>query len=145
MFRLMPILSGLVLLAILAVSLWTPITHPDIAQRWFTLPNLVYLSPVPLLVALIAGAMLAVVRHRAERTPFLLALALFVLSYAGLAISLWPFVVPPSITIWEAAAAAESQAFLLVGIILLLPVILGYTAYSYWVFRGKVTDAGYHA
>ena len=144
-FRLMPILSGLVLLAILAVSLWTPLTHPTVAQRWFTLPNLVYLSPVPLLVALIAGAMLQAVSRRAERSPFLMALALFVLSYAGLGISLWPYVVPPSITIWQAAAVSEAQSFMLVGTILLLPVVLGYTAYSYWVFRGKVTDAGYHA
>jgi cytochrome d ubiquinol oxidase subunit II len=74
-----------------------------------------------------------------------MALALFVLSYAGLGISLWPYVVPPSITIWQAAAVSEAQSFMLVGTILLLPVVLGYTAYSYWVFRGKVTDAGYHA
>jgi cytochrome d ubiquinol oxidase subunit II len=145
MFHLMPVLAGLVVFAIIVVSLWTPSTHPLVAERWFTLPNLIYLSPVPVLVALIAGAMVQVVRHRAERTPFLLALALFVLSYAGLAISLWPYVVPPSITIWDAAAVPEAQSVLLIGVILLLPVILGYTAYSYWVFRGKVTDAGYHA
>ena len=145
MFRLMPTLSGLVLLAILVVSLWTPLTHPPIAQRWFTLPNLIYLSPVPLLVALIAGAILLAVCRRAERSPFLLGLALFVLAYVGLGISLWPNVVPPSITIWQAAAVPETQTFMLVGVIVLLPVILGYTAYSYWAFRGKVTDAGYHA
>jgi cytochrome d ubiquinol oxidase subunit II len=145
MFRLMPVLSSLVLVAIAVVSLWTPLAHEAVARRWFTLPNFFYLAPVPLLVALIAGALLQALRRRAEVLPFVLGIALFVLSYAGLAVSLWPNVVPPAISIWDAAAAPASQAFLLVGVVALMPVILGYTAYSYWVFRGKVTDAGYHA
>ena len=65
------------------------------------------------------------------------------LCYAGLGISLWPMIVPPGrrqagITIWDAAAPPSSQAFLLVGAVVLIPIILGYTGYAYWVFRGKV-------
>ena len=144
MFRLMPTLSGLVLFAVAVVSLWTPLAHEAIARRWFSLPNLYYLAPVPLLVALVAGAMARALLRRAEAQPFALGIALFVLSYAGLGISLWPNVVPPSISIWDAAAGRETQTFMLIGVIVLIPIILGYTAYSYWVFRGKVADAGYH-
>ena len=77
--------------------------------------------------------------------PFLAAMGLFAMCYLGLGISLFPYVVPPDITLWDAAAAPQSQAFLLVGTLLLLPIILMYTGWSYWVFRGKVrADAGYH-
>ncbi|MDQ4060306.1 MAG: cytochrome d ubiquinol oxidase subunit II, partial [Pseudomonadota bacterium] len=83
------------------------------------------------------------IRSERQIAPFLLALALFLLGYVGLAISLWPNVIPPSISIWQAASPPESQAFLLVGMIIVVPTTLAYTAYAYWVFRGKVTT-GYH-
>lgn len=138
-------LLGLVLLAIAGVSLWTPLTHPAIEARWFTWPNIAWLSPVPLLVVAIAFFLHRALRHRDERRPFLLTLALFVLSYLGLGISLFPHIVPPHVTIWDAAGPPESQGFLLVGALGLLPLILGYTGYVYWIFRGKVRgDAGYH-
>jgi cytochrome d ubiquinol oxidase subunit II len=132
-------------LAVLGVvSVWTPLEHAAIAERWFLWPDLLYLAPVPLLVGLVALAMLRAVRRRRDGQPFLLALALFVLSYGGLAISLWPNVIPPDISIWEAAAPRESQLFLIVGVAIMVPIILAYTAYAYWVFRGKVKGEGYH-
>jgi cytochrome d ubiquinol oxidase subunit II len=131
--------------AIVVVSLWTPQLNPSIAMRWFSWPNLAYLAPVPILVAATLWALLRSLSRRHELPPFLFSLALFVLSFAGLAISLFPCVVPPSVTIRDAAAPAESLSFLLVGAVLLLPIILSYTAYAYWVFRGKVkAEDGYH-
>ena len=79
-----------------------------------------------------------------DARPFLAALGLFVLGYAGIGISFYPYIVPTSLTIWEAAAPDESLAFLLYGAVILVPMILGYTAYAYWVFRGKVGHEGYH-
>ena len=134
-----------VLAFIALVSIWTPLVHEDIAERWFTMPNMVYLSPVPILTGLAAIAIYVMLQRRREVLPFILSLGIFTLSYIGLAISLWPNVVPPDITIWDAAAAPKSQMFLLVGVAIVVPIILIYTAYSYYVFRGKVReDEGYH-
>jgi cytochrome d ubiquinol oxidase subunit II len=142
--RLRPLLVA-VLLGIAMVSLWTPLIDARIMARWFTLPNLLYLSPVPLVVGLGGLALWRAAAGRSDTAPFLLAIGLFALAYAGLGISLWPYIVPPEITIWEAASPPASQGFMLVGVVVLLPLILGYTAWSYWVFRGKVTaDQHYH-
>ncbi|WP_212630462.1 cytochrome d ubiquinol oxidase subunit II [Pseudomonas sp. KB-10] len=127
------------------VSLWTPFAHPDIADRWFSLPNLFWFMPVPVLVLLCTYALLRAVADNRNYSPFLLTLVLIFLGYSGLGISLWPNVIPPSISIWEAAAPPQSQGFMLVGALLIIPFILMYTAWSYYVFRGKVTqDDGYH-
>jgi cytochrome bd ubiquinol oxidase subunit II len=127
------------------VSLWTPLFDADIAARWFSWPNIAWLSPVPILTAVLAFGLWRGLRTRAEVSPFIFAICLFLLSYAGLAISLWPYVIPRVVTIWDAAAAPESQIFLLVGAAFILPATLAYTAYSYWVFRGKVREGqGYH-
>ncbi|MEX2453948.1 MAG: cytochrome d ubiquinol oxidase subunit II [Rhodospirillaceae bacterium] len=127
------------------VSLWTPFAHPGVADRWFSMPNLIYLSPVPLLVAATAVWFWFGLARGAERAPFFAALGLFVLSYVGLGISLFPYVVPYAVTVEQAAAPPESLRFLLYGAAVLLPLILGYTAYAYRVFRGKVrADEGYH-
>jgi cytochrome d ubiquinol oxidase subunit II len=134
-----------ILLAIFIVSVWTPILNSDIAMRWFSWPNIAYLSPVPLLVAVTGVLIFRAVIKRNEFQPFLFALLLFVLAYAGLAISLYPNIIPPGISYVEAAAPNESLKFLLVGASVLIPIILIYTAYSYWVFRGKIRgDEGYH-
>ncbi len=134
-----------VLAFILLVSLWTPLTDAAIAERWFSWPNIALLSPVPLLTALLAFGLWQSIEQRREVLPFVCTMGLFLLSYSGLAISLWPFVIPRTVTIWEAASAPGSQAFLLVGVALMLPATLAYTAYSYWVFRGKVRrEVGYH-
>ena len=134
-----------VLIFVALVSLTTPLLEQAIAARWFSWPNIAYLAPVPIATALLTlGLWRALVRRR-ELAPLLYGFGLFGLSYLGLAISLWPNVVPPGISIWQAASAPVSQLFMLVGALLVVPVMLGYIAYSYWVFRGKVrADSGYH-
>jgi len=135
----------LVLAAMAVVSLWTPLAYERIFERWFSLPNLFYLSPIPILTAAAAWACWHGLHARWEATPFLAAVAIFLFGYLGLAISNAPYLVPPSITVWEAAAAPSSQLFMLAGVVLLLPVILGYTVFVYWTFRGKVrAGEGYH-
>jgi len=127
------------------VSLWTPLAHAEIAERWFSLPNIFWFMPVPLLVLLCTRALLRAVARNANYAPFLLTLTLIFLGYSGLGISLWPNIIPPSISIWEAAAPPQSQGFILVGALFIIPFILMYTAWSYYVFRGKVTEEdGYH-
>ena len=143
-YHLMSRLGLAIVAAVAVVSLWTPLLNPDIAARWFSWPNIAVLSPVPLLVAAAALALYRSLRRRYEVQPFLLAMALFLLSYLGLGISLFPAIIPPDVTIWQAAAPPESLGFMLVGALVLLPIILGYTGYAYWVFRGKVRGDGYH-
>ncbi len=135
-----------VLASIALISIWTPITEPRIAERWFSWPHLLYFSPVPLLTIAVALLLWRALRRGNELLPFLCSFALFFLAFTGLVISLWPYIAPPSITLWDAAAAPKALAFLMVGTLLLLPVLLMYVAWSYWVFRGKVrSDIGYHA
>jgi cytochrome d ubiquinol oxidase subunit II len=132
--------------AIVGISIWTPLAHEHIARRWFTLPNLFWFSPVPLLVAVATYALLRELRGAGHASPFVLTLALMFLGYSGLGISLWPNVIPPSVSIWEAAGPPQSLGFTLVGALLIIPIILAYTAWSYWVFRGKVRHGeGYHS
>jgi cytochrome d ubiquinol oxidase subunit II len=132
-------------LAIVIVSLWTPFIDAQIAARWFSWPNIALLSPVPIVTAGLVLYEWRALTGNSEHGPFFGALALFVMSYVGIAISLWPMIVPRHYTLYEAAASESTQAFLLVGTLILLPVILAYTAWSYWVFRGKARgDVGYH-
>ncbi|OEC34709.1 cytochrome d ubiquinol oxidase subunit II [Pseudomonas cuatrocienegasensis] len=127
------------------VSLWTPLAHSPIAERWFSMPNLLLFMPVPVLVLLATWALLRAIARNANISPFILTLVLIFLGYSGLGISLWPYIIPPSVTIWEASAPPQSQGFMLVGALLIIPFILMYTAWSYYVFRGKVTEEdGYH-
>ncbi|MBN8936347.1 MAG: cytochrome d ubiquinol oxidase subunit II [Rhizobiales bacterium] len=134
-----------VLVAIVAVSIWTPISNAEIARRWFTWPDIAFLAPVPIITALIAAGEWYALTRQQELTPFLGAVGLFSMSFIGIAISLWPMIVPFHYTLWQAASSASTQAFLLIGTLFLLPVILMYTAWSYWVFRGKVHgEVGYH-
>jgi cytochrome bd ubiquinol oxidase subunit II len=134
-----------VLIAIVIVSLWTPYAHAEVADRWFSVPNLLFFAPVPVLVLLATWALLKTLGRDSHAAPFLLALLLLFLGYTGLGISLWPNIIPPAISIWEAAAPPQSQGFMLVGTLFILPFILTYTAWSYYVFRGKVrAGEGYH-
>jgi len=136
----------LILLAVIGViSIWTPLSHPEIAQRWFTWPNIAWFAPVPVLVLLTAWQLLARLRGDPHATPFVLTLFLVFLGYSGLGISLWPNIIPPSVSIWDASSPPQSQGFALVGALLIIPMILGYTAWAYYVFRGKVGAAdAYH-
>jgi len=130
-----------VVIAIGLVSVWTPLMSEAVASRWFTWPNIALLAPVPIATTAVAVLIWQALNSDAEVTPFLGAIGLFALSYAGIAISLYPMIVPYNFTLWEAASSARTQAFLLVGTLFLLPMILMYTAWSYWVFRGKVRAA----
>jgi cytochrome d ubiquinol oxidase subunit II len=131
--------------AIGAVSIATPFLHIQYTQRWFTWPNMIFTAPVPIAVAGVTVLLLRSLANKLDHQPFFLALALFALSYAGLGISMWPYIVPQSITIWQAASPRNSQVFMLFGVAILVPLILGYTAWAYWVFRGKVRpESGYH-
>src|SRR5690242_6338381 len=135
----------IVLAFMLAVSLWTPLSQPRIAARWFSLPNLYFLWPVPVVTALIAYLLWRWLEKGYDAPPFLAAIALFLLGYLGLVISNFPYLVPPSLTVWETAAAPASQIFMLLGTLLLLPMILGYVVFVYWLFRGKVRPGeSYH-
>ncbi len=136
----------LVLLGVIGIiSIWTPLTHSAIAQRWFSLPNLFWFAPVPVLVLLVAYWLLRSLQREPHAGPFLLTLALIFLGYSGLGISIWPNIIPPDISIWDASAPPQSQGFALVGALLIIPFILMYTAWSYYVFRGKVVAGeGYH-
>ena len=127
-----------VVLAIVAVSIWTPLLNERVAHRWFSLPNLFWLLPIPVLTAVVAISIWLALGRDSEFWPFLGGILLFLLSFLGIAVSLWPFVIPYHYTLWQAAADESTQAFLLIGTLLLIPIILVYTAWSYWVFRGKV-------
>jgi cytochrome bd ubiquinol oxidase subunit II len=133
------------LAAIGAVSIATPFLNIQYAQRWFTWPNVILTAPVPIAVAAVTLALLRALANKQDAQPFYLVLALFALSYAGLGISMYPYIVPQSITIWQAASPENSQIFMLFGVAVLIPLILAYTAWAYWVFRGKVrAGGGYH-
>ena len=133
------------LVAIGVVSIATPFLNIQYAQRWFTWPNVILTAPVPIAVAAVTLALLRALADKQDSQPFYLVLALFALCYAGLGISMYPYIVPQSITIWQAASPDNSQIFMLLGVAVLIPLILGYTAWAYWVFRGKVrAGSGYH-
>ncbi len=128
-----------------AVSLWTPFLNPIYFSRWFAWPAMIFSAVVPLLVLACAYGLYTGLRDESDYRPFLSSLALFILCFIGLGISFYPYIVPPSLSIWDAAAPDKSLGFLLVGTLALMPLILAYTAYSYWVFRGKVDPhEGYH-
>ena len=121
------------------VSLGMPFINADIRSLWFSLPNFFWLLPMPVLSVVCAYLVWHTVRQGKEYAPFLYSLGLFLMNYIGLGISLWPWLVPYEITIWQAAAAPESQSLLLVGTVIMLPVVLTYTGYCYYLFRGKTT------
>jgi cytochrome d ubiquinol oxidase subunit II len=132
------------LVLLVAVSLYNLTLRPDYHDRGLAMPNILFTSQVPLLSAIMAGFFFYGLKKRWELAPFLLTLALFLLGMAGLGVTTWPYVVPEALTIWDTAAPESSQIFMLVGVVLILPLILAYTGWSYWVFRGKVGGEGYH-
>ncbi len=126
------------------VSLSTPFMNQRIKTLWFTLPNLFYLSPLPLLALGMFLLLWRSLRQKKENQPFLWSIGIFLTNYLGLGISLWPWIVPFRFTFREAAAAPQSQSLLLVGTLFLLPLVLAYTGYNFYVFRGKASqDIGY--
>jgi cytochrome d ubiquinol oxidase subunit II len=141
--------AKLLLLAVLVfmavVSLWTPLQFPRIRERWFSAPNIWFLWPVPIVTALVAFMAWRWLEGGRDFAPFFATIGLFLLGYMGLAISVYPYLVPPTLTIWDAAAAPSSQIFMLLGTLPLLPIILAYTGFIYYLFRGKVREGdSYH-
>ncbi|MDC8754477.1 cytochrome d ubiquinol oxidase subunit II [Erythrobacter sp. sf7] len=127
-----------------AVSLYNISLNADYAARWLTAPEIYWVAPVPILTGIVAISMLRAILKERNSKPFWLGIALFFLGMSGLGVTIWPYAVPEALTIWDAAAPERSQIFMLVGVALTLPLIIGYTAWAYWVFRGKVADEGYH-
>jgi cytochrome bd-type quinol oxidase subunit 2 len=132
----------LVFVFIGVVSIVTPLFSPRIAERWFTWPNLAFFAPVPLVTLLLAGLLVRGAERGREVLPFVCSVGLFFLSFSGLVISLWPMIAPPSVTLWQAAAAPVSHEFLMIGTAFVLPILLIYVVWSYWVFRGKASEHG---
>jgi cytochrome d ubiquinol oxidase subunit II len=122
------------------VSIWTPLAEPHIAQRWFSWPNIGFLSPVPILTALVAFTAWRSLSGPPDWRPFALAIALFLLAFLGLGVSLWPYAVPYAATIWQAASSPGTLAFVGIGTAIIVPIVLGYVGFAYWVFRGRTTD-----
>jgi cytochrome d ubiquinol oxidase subunit II len=128
-----------------AVSIWTPLMSERVWQRWLTAPNIYVLWIVPTVTALVAWAMWRSLERGGDRLPFFGTIVLFLLGYLGLVISTYPYLVPPALTVWDTAAAPSSQIFMLVGTVVLLPIVLAYIAFVYWLFRGKVREGeSYH-
>ena len=132
------------IVAIGAVSAATPFLQYEYWRRWFEWPGVIATAQVPILTGIAAFLLFRSLARGGEAAPFVLSLALFALGFAGLGVSMFPYIVPQSITIWDAAAPAKSQVFMLVGVGIVMPLILAYTAWAYWVFRGKVGEHGYH-
>ncbi|WOI53194.1 cytochrome d ubiquinol oxidase subunit II [Parvularcula sp. LCG005] len=129
-----------------AVSLATPFLEGEYYRRWFTMPGIVFAAPIPLAIGVLTWMMfMSLRRHQHEYRPFILSLIIFALCFVGLGVSMFPNIVPPDVSIYDAATPFKSQIFMFVGAVALLPIILGYTAYAYWVFRGKIDpEKGYH-
>jgi cytochrome d ubiquinol oxidase subunit II len=141
--------AKLLLLAVLAfmaiVSIWTPLAFERIATRWFSLPNILFFWWVPAATLLVAIAAWRALDTGGDTVPFLAAIGLFVLGYLGLLISNFPYIIPPSLTIWQTASSASTQVFMLIGTLMMLPIILGYMVFVYWTFGGKLREGeGYH-
>ena len=121
------------------VSLTMPLMNSDIKELWFSLPNFYFLQPMPILSVVFFVMLWRDLRTEREYRPFFLTLGIFLMNYIGIGISTWPWLVPFKVTLWDAAAAPESQSLLLLGTVFLLPCILAYTGYCFWVFRGKAS------
>ncbi|MFY0990210.1 cytochrome d ubiquinol oxidase subunit II [Halomonas sp. C05BenzN] len=142
-YRITPPLLAVVLTVFLIISLWTPFVNPDVWSRWFDNIQLIWILPG--LALLCAFVVFRSVQRRSEGLPFVATLGVFIFTYLGLVVSKWPVIVPPNYTIWDAASAPESQLFLLIGTLFVIPIVMAYTAWTYWVFRGKVkVGEGYH-
>jgi cytochrome d ubiquinol oxidase subunit II len=142
--RLMRICAPLTLLAIVAVSAASPFLGSEYFARWFLMPRVLFTAQVPLAITILTWLFARSLRRNHELAPFVITLAVFALSFVGLGISMYPYLIPNSVTLQMAAAPASSQVFMLAGAGVLVPLILAYTAWSYWVFRGKVAHEGYH-
>ena len=130
----------MVVLFIIMISVKTPYQHSFIAERWFSFPNILFLSPVPLLTGLSIYLIILSIRRQYDYLPFISAVSIFIFCFVGLGISLWPYIVVPDITIWDSAAPPETLKFVSIIICISLPIVIGYSIFVYYLFKGKVTD-----
>lgn len=135
--------AALILVAImmLLVSVWSAWSVPEVAARWFSWPNILLLAPVPLVTLAVIVSIWRGLWRGADARTFVLSLGVFVLGLFGLVVSLWPYVVPRSVTVWDGLSDPQSLAFTMVGVVFVLPIVLAYQAHAYWVFRGKTEPA----
>jgi cytochrome d ubiquinol oxidase subunit II len=143
-YKLAKFLLGLLAFFLVVVSMWTPFVDPRIMQRWFSLPNFFYLSPLPILAIAVVLYNFYCLHTRKEKSPFVLSMGIFIFAYIGFCISTWPYIIPHVVPVWEAAAPPSTLKFILVGTAILLPILLIYTIYSYHVFRGKVKEVTHY-
>jgi cytochrome bd ubiquinol oxidase subunit II len=131
--------SALILTAamMLLVSIWSAWGVPGVAEHWFAWPNIVALAPVPVITAVVLFALWRRIWTGRDTDTFLLAVTVFLLGFVGLVVSLWPYVVPRHVTIWDGISDPQTLAFIGVGIAIIIPIVLTYQAHAYWVFRGK--------
>ncbi|WP_447928899.1 MULTISPECIES: cytochrome d ubiquinol oxidase subunit II [unclassified Vreelandella] len=142
-YKITPILLVAVLAVFAIISVWTPFIDNMVWERWFGSLRFIWIFPV--LALLCAFAVFRSVQNKSEGVPFVATVGIYIFTYLGLIFSKWPIIVPPNYTLWDAASAPESQLFLLIGVLFVIPVVLAYTAWTYWVFRGKVrVGEGYH-
>jgi len=133
----------LVSLFLIIISIWTPFLDPSLFARWFSLPNLFYLAPLPAITAVTVFLTWSSLSRKEEYMPFWYAILIFLCSYAGIGISLYPYIIPRQMTIWQAAAPTSTLMFLLWAVVFMIPLLLAYTIYTYRVFGGKIKH-GYH-
>jgi cytochrome d ubiquinol oxidase subunit II len=142
-YRITPRLLIMVVAVFIIISIWTPMMDPMVKSRWFDQLSLIWLLPVGALISM--AILVRALLKRQEALPFVATMGIFIFTYLGLAASKLPYIVPPNYTLWDAASAGESQLFLLIGLLFVIPFVLMYTAWTYWVFRGKVkAGMGYH-
>ncbi|MDP3561519.1 MAG: cytochrome d ubiquinol oxidase subunit II [Legionellaceae bacterium] len=125
------------------VSIWTPLHSNEIFVRWYSYPNFIYLSPLPMLALIAIFLTWKNLSKKNEVKPFLYSIVIFLCSYVGIGVSVYPYLIPHQVTLWEAAAPDTTLKFILIGVVIMLPILLGYTAYAYYLFRGKTND-NYH-
>jgi cytochrome d ubiquinol oxidase subunit II len=134
----------LISLFLLFVSIWTPLHNQEIFNRWYQFPNIIFLSPLPLITMAVIILTWRSLSLGHELRPFLFSIVIFLCAYAGIGISVYPYLIPHEITLWEAAAPDSTLRFILIGVVITLPILLVYTLYAYHVFRGKTLEEGYH-
>ncbi len=125
------------------VSIWTPLHSHEIFARWYSYPNFIYLSPLPLLALIAVFLTWKNLSKQNEVKPFMYSIVIFLCSYVGIGVSVYPYLIPHQVNLWEAAAPNTTLKFILIGVVIMLPILLGYTAYAYYLFRGKIND-NYH-
>lgn len=125
------------------VSIWTPLHSEEVFQRWYTFPNFILLSPLPFFAAVSIYQVWQSLNTGSEYKPFIFSIVIFLCAYIGIGLSVYPYLIPHQMTIWDAAAPDSTLRFILVGVIIMLPILLAYTLYAYYLFRGK-TSGHYH-